>query len=118
MGADDIAHLELTPPLLQFYRTRIHDLQRSRDTRIHTRLKTLEFSAKERALLEHTIAEYEEELESCQGDVEALRAALIRERKAVIELVGENAQLRRTLTHVHCLGVLIWRTCTRRVECE
>ena len=95
MGPDDIGHLDLTPTLAKFYRTRIHDLQRLQTTTILKHLENIELSAQERASLQRTIQELEGELDASRTDVEVLHDAVVRERKAVIELVGENAQLRR-----------------------
>jgi hypothetical protein len=91
---EDIDHLELTPSLLKFYRSRIHELQHGQNTSILNRLKQVELSAQERKELEYEVFEYEDELEQKQQDLDDIHSALIRERRAVIELVEENAQLR------------------------
>ena len=93
---EDIDHLELTPSLLKFYRARIHELQRDQNTSILNRLKQVELSAQDRKELEYEVFEYEDELEQKQQDLDDVHNALIRERRAVIELVEENAQLRGT----------------------
>src|SRR5579859_1994010 len=93
---DDVDHLELTPSLLTFYRTRIHDLQHERSASLLSRLKQIELSSQERTTLERELLEYEDELDKSQQDIQDLQKALIRERRAVIELVQENAQLRGT----------------------
>lgn len=93
---EDIDHLELTPSLLKFYRSRIHELQRDQNTSILNRLKQVELSAQERKELEYEVFEYEDELEQKQQDLDDIYNALIRERRAVIELVEENVQLRGT----------------------
>jgi hypothetical protein len=91
---DDIDGLEPTPSLLKFYRSKIHELQRDSPTSILDRLKYIELSAEERTRLERELLGYEDELDQRQQDLDDLRNALIRERRAVIELVEENAQLR------------------------
>lgn len=91
---EDIDHLELTPSLLKFYRSRIHELQRDQNMSILNRLKHIEFPAQERTKLECELLEYEDELDQRQQDVDDIRNSLVRERRAVIELVEENAQLR------------------------
>jgi hypothetical protein len=88
---DDI---ELTPSLLKFYRSKIRELQKDQNISIHNRLKHLDLSTKERAKLERDVVEYEKEIEQTQQDLDHIQNALIRERRAVIELVEENAQLR------------------------
>ena len=93
---EDIDHLELTPSLLKFYRSRIHELQRDQNTSILNRLKQVELTVQERKKLEDELFEYQDELEEKQHDLDDIRNALIRERRAVIELVEENAQLRGT----------------------
>src|SRR5579862_7102519 len=93
---DEIDHLELTPSLLKFYRSKIHDIQREQNTSILNRLKQVELSAQERKKLESELLEYEGELDQRQQDFDDIRYALVRERRAVIELVEENAQLRGT----------------------
>lgn len=90
---DDIEDLELTPSLLKFYRTQIHDLHRDQSTSILDRLKLVEMSAKERTTLERELLEYEDELDQAQQDLDDMRNSLVRERHAVIELVQENARL-------------------------
>jgi len=97
MGPDDIGHLDLTPALAKFYRARIHDLRRSQTSTILKHVERIELSAQERAGLQRTIHELQEALDASQADVEMLRDAVVRERHAVIELVGENAQLRRAI---------------------
>jgi len=91
---DDVEHLELTPSLLKFYRSRIHDLQHEQNASLLSRLKQIELSSQERTTLERELLEYEDELDKSQQDIQDLQKALIRERRAVIELVEENAQLR------------------------
>ena len=91
---DDIDHLELTPSLLKFYRSRIHQLQRDQNKSILEKLQTIELSAQERRTLECQLLEYQAALEQRQLDLDHVRDALIRERRAVIELVEENSQLR------------------------
>jgi hypothetical protein len=91
---DDIDQLELTPSLLKFYRSRIHELQRDQSVSILDRLKHVEMSAQERTTLERELLEYEDELCQAYQDLDDMRYALIRERRAVIELVEENTQLR------------------------
>ena len=106
---DDLEHLEPTPGLLQHYRAKIHDLQREQSASLLSRLKQVELSSQERATLERELLEYEDELEKSQQDIQHLEKALVRERRAVIELVEENAQLRGiflTYSPVHCDGVL------------
>src|SRR5277367_6165382 len=57
-------------------------------------------SAQERNALERELLEYEDDLDQTQQDIDHLRNALVRERRAVIQLVEENAQLRGpSLTH-------------------
>jgi chromosome segregation ATPase len=94
MPADDISHLELTPALAKFYRTQIHALQTTRCKTLESNLQTLVLQTAERTRLNRTVSALEEELDSCHADIEDLRRALVRERRAVIQLVGENAQLR------------------------
>ena len=103
MTPDDIGHLDLTPALAKFYRTRIHDLQRRQTSTILKHLESIELSTQERAGLQRTIQKLQGELDASQADVEVLHEAVVRERNAVIELVGENAQLRRAIIP---LGVL------------
>lgn len=91
---DDVEHLELTPSLLKFYRSRIHDLQHEQNASLLSRLKQIELSSQERTTLERELLEYEDELDKSQQDIQDLQKSLIRERRAVIELVEENAQLR------------------------
>jgi hypothetical protein len=91
---DDIEHLELTPSLLKFYRSRIHELQKTQHAAILQRLTQVESSAKERAKLEREVLEYEDEVRILSDDLDKAHAGLIRERRAVIELVDENARLR------------------------
>lgn len=92
----DIEELELTPSLLRFYRSRIHELQKEKTDSVLERLKRFEISSQERKKCESELLEYDDELYHTQQDLEDIRNALIRERRAVIELVQENAQLRGT----------------------
>jgi hypothetical protein len=94
MPADDISHLDLTPTLAKFYRTQIHNLQTTRRTTLDANLQTLALHTAERTRLHRTVRALEAEIDSSHADIEDLREALVRERKAVIELVHENAQLR------------------------
>ena len=98
---DDIDHLELTPSLLTFYRSKINELQKDQTTGLLDRLKHVEMSTLERNALERELLEYEDDLGQTQQDIDHLRTALVRERRAVIQLVEENAQLRgpSLLTH-------------------
>jgi predicted nucleic acid-binding Zn-ribbon protein len=89
-------NVELTPSLLKFYRTRIHELQHAQSLSLLSRLKHLEFSNQERSALERELQDCQDELRSSQKEIQDLRAGLRRERMAVIELVQENAQLRGT----------------------
>ena len=98
---DDVDDLELTPSLLKFYRSRIQGLQRNQNSSILNRLKKVELLAQERKKLEDGLVEYEDELDQTQQDLNDLRNSLVRERRAVIELVEENTQLRGTI-HFHC----------------
>lgn len=91
---DDTDHLELTPSLLHFYRSKIRELQKDETTGLVERLKLVELSAQERNSLERELLEYEDDLDQTQQDIDHLRNALVRERRAVIQLVEENAQLR------------------------
>ena len=91
---EDVEHLELSPSLLHFYRSKINELQKDHTTGLVERFKLVELSAQERRTLERELWEYEEELDQTQQDVDHLRNALVRERRAVIQLVEENAQLR------------------------
>jgi septal ring factor EnvC (AmiA/AmiB activator) len=91
---DDVDHIELTPSLLKFYRTRIHDLQHQQSASLLSKLKHVEFSSQERTALERELQHCEDDLKRSEQDVQDLRAALRRERRAVIELVQENAKLR------------------------
>jgi len=95
---DKIEHLELNPSLLKFYRARIHELQRDQNASILAHLKHVEMSAKERSTLERELLEYEGELDQAHQDLDDMRNALVRERRAVIELVEENVQLRGNIT--------------------
>jgi hypothetical protein len=97
---DDIEHLELTPSLLKFYRSRIHDLKREQNTLILNQLKHVEMSAQERKALERELLEYRDELHETQQDLDDIHNAFIRERRAVIELVEEQAQLRGTYPYM------------------
>jgi len=90
---DDIDHLELTPSLLAFYRSKINELQKDQTTGFLDRLKHIEMSAQERNSLERELLEYEDDLDQKQQDIDHLCTALVRERRAVIQLVQENAQL-------------------------
>jgi hypothetical protein len=94
MPADDISHLDLTPTLAKFYRTQIHNLQKARTTTLEANLQSLALQTAERTRLHRTIRALEAEIDSCHADIEDLLEALVRERKAVVELVGENAKLR------------------------
>jgi chromosome segregation ATPase len=96
---DDIDTLELTPSLLKFYRSRIHDLQREQNASILNQLKHVEMSAQERKALERELLEYRDELHETQQDLDDTHNALVRERRAVIELVEEHAQLHGTYPH-------------------
>jgi septal ring factor EnvC (AmiA/AmiB activator) len=91
---DDIDHLEVIPSLLAFYRSKINELQKDQTTGLLDRLKHVEMSAQERSALERELLEYEDDLDQTQQDIDHLRTALVRERRAVIQLVEENAQLR------------------------
>ena len=91
---DDVHQLELAPSLSAFYRSRINELQKDQTTSLLDRLKRVEMSAQERNSLERELLEYEDELNETQQDIDHLRNALVRERRAVIQLVEENAQLR------------------------
>jgi hypothetical protein len=93
----DVKDIELTPSLLKFYRLRVHELQNERTCNTLERLKHVELSSQERKRLEREMLEYDDELCHTQQDLEDTRNMLIRERRAVIELVEENAQLRGTL---------------------
>lgn len=93
---DDINHLELTPSLLRFYRSRIHDLQKSQNYSILNRLNQIELSWNERSRLERELAEAEDELDQTTQSLDDVQNALVKERRAVIELVEENAHLRGT----------------------
>jgi hypothetical protein len=92
----DVEELELTPSLLTYYRSRIHELQKEKTDSVLERLKHVELSRQERERLERELLEYDDELYHTQQDMEDIRNALIRERRAVIELVEENSQLRGT----------------------
>ena len=94
----DIKDPELTPSLLKFYRSRVHELQKERSCNALERLKHVELSCQERKRLERELLEYDDELCQTQQDLEDVRNMLIRERRAVIELVEENAQVRGTLS--------------------
>ena len=91
-----MADIELTPSLLHFYRSKINELQQQQYTISLNRLKHLELSANERTTLERQVSEYQNEMEITKQDVDELQGSLIRERRAVIELVQENAKLRGT----------------------
>src|SRR2546421_12475778 len=91
---DDVDHIELTPSLLKFYRTRIHDLQHQQNASLLNKLKDVEFSNQQRTALEGELQDCEDDLKRSEQEIQDLRAALRRERRAVIELVQENAQLR------------------------
>jgi hypothetical protein len=104
---DEDEDLQLTPALLNFYRTRVHELQGNSATRVLERVRKLELSSQERKALQLELLEYEDGLEKVYEDLDDMRNALVRERRAVIELVEENAQLRGTLeTPVHFQGVI------------
>jgi chromosome segregation ATPase len=100
MPADDISHLDLTPTLAKFYRTQIHNLQKTRTTTLEANLQTLALQTAERTRLHRTIRALEAEVDASHADIEDLREALVRERKAVIELVGENVKLRGSPTRL------------------
>jgi hypothetical protein len=70
---DDVEDLELTPALLAFYRSRIHQLQRDQNVAVLDRLKQVELSAKQRTLLERELLEYEDELDHSHQDIQDLR---------------------------------------------
>ena len=92
IGMED--DLQLTPALLEFYRGRLRDLQEEACTSILARLKRVEMSAQERTTLERDVLQIEGELENAYQDINHLREALVRERRAVIELVQDNIELR------------------------
>ena len=51
-------------------------------------------TSQQRSKLEKLLLEYEDELDQTDQEMVDVRNALVRERRAVIELVEENAQLR------------------------
>jgi chromosome segregation ATPase len=89
--------IQLTPELLVFYRAKIRELQRHEYLTLLERLRHVELSAEQRARLEHQVSEYRDELDVTREDLDRLQESLTRERRAVIELVQENAQLRGRL---------------------
>lgn len=91
---DDMEDVELTPALLKFYRSKVHELQREQTAKLLARLKDVEMTSQQRLKMEKDLLEHEDELDQAEQDLSTLREALIRERRAVIELVEENAQLR------------------------
>lgn len=93
---DDIEHLELTPSLLKFYRSRLRDIQLEQNTVILNQFKHVEMSARERKALERELLEYRDELHEVQQILDDTQNARVGERRAVMELVEEQAQLRGT----------------------
>jgi len=91
---DDFEDLELTPSLLKFYRSKVHELQREQSAKSLSRLKDVDMTSQERLQLQRLLLEYEDELDQAEQEIADLRDTLARERRAVIELVEENAQLR------------------------
>lgn len=94
MKMDDLMQLELTPSLLQFYRSKIQEIQKQQNEKLLSRLKHVEMTSQQRSKLEKLLLEYEDELDQTDQEIVDLRNALVRERRAVIELVEDNAQLR------------------------
>ena len=70
---DEMEDLELTPGLLQFYRAKIHELQREQSASVLDRLKQVELTAQQRTRLERELFEYEDELDQSHQDIEDIR---------------------------------------------